>query len=312
MNRQDAKKAMDNFRNAAETRGSCCAISGMGGGWANGMVVGPGIHACHIVPQSAWDQHPLLEDEDEDDCGPILDSQRKWQRKWESTWAGENALWMQSSIHDAHDGRILAIHPKTWKIRSFAPYDLTMPYHNTTAYLSEDYPPDARALRYQWESCLIENMTAKNLWRTPVRTLISPLEPESSVIEEDGGSSPTQRQRTLEMDLTSQALSMSNVVTLNARTLSGESRVENCSHASLSDQSLPELDVQTADTTPRFDESFESSESIADADSNRATKRCLSSYERNSDDVDLGFITLGNARSFLADVNWELKRRKLN
>ncbi|KAF8853666.1 hypothetical protein BDZ45DRAFT_677476 [Acephala macrosclerotiorum] len=303
INKQDAKKAMDSFRNAAETRGSSCAISGMGGGWANGMVVGPGIHACHIVPQSTWDQYPLPEDEDEDDYGPTLDSQRKWQRKWESTWAGENALWMQSSIHDAHDGRILAIHPETWKIRVFAPYDLIIPYQNTTAHLSEDYPPDARALRYQWESCVIENMTAKNLWRNPIRTFASPPEPESSVIEGEWRSSPTKQHRALKMSSTSQTLGLT---TLDLQAATGEA-LDDCRHASPSDQSVPELEMLTSDTTPRLDES---SESIKDPDSNWTKKRRLSSDVKHLVDIDLDYITSVNAASFLADVNWELKRQK--
>jgi len=84
---------------------------------------------------------------------------------------------------------------KTWKTRSFALYDLTIPFYNTIAQLSQDYLPDVSTLRYQWESCVIENITAKNLWRTPVRTMISLLEPGSSVAVEDGSSWPKKWKR---------------------------------------------------------------------------------------------------------------------
>ena len=60
---------MANFRSTAEMRSECCAISSLGGGWARGMVVGPGIHACHIVPTYAWDLYPL-----ETTATKILDS----------------------------------------------------------------------------------------------------------------------------------------------------------------------------------------------------------------------------------------------
>jgi hypothetical protein len=41
------------------------------------------------------------------------------------------------------------MHPKTWKIRSFALYNLIILYYNTAAHLWPDYPLDHRALRYQ-------------------------------------------------------------------------------------------------------------------------------------------------------------------
>lgn len=302
---------MANFRNAAETRGSCCAISGIGEGWVNGMVVGPGIHACHIIPQSAWDLYPLPGDEDGEDSS--LNSPRRWQKKWESTWAGENAIWMQSSIHDAHDGRILAIHPKTWKIRSFAPYNLTLAYHNAVAHLSVDYPPDHRALRYHWESCVIENITAKNPWRTPAPPPFKNPS-ECQAIDNDGGPLPTKRQRTVNTTTLpeGQTADTSSLVDSNTQLLKMDAFADHINVASPPNQSLPELDMPSLDTTPHSNESFDSIKSTEMPDGTDAglpKKRCLSideSYKVNAE----SYITPGNAKFFLADVNWELKRQR--
>lgn len=63
-NPQDAQRFMSNFKAAAESQSDCCAVTGQGRGWSNSMVVGPGMHACHIVPASSWDLYPLREEED--------------------------------------------------------------------------------------------------------------------------------------------------------------------------------------------------------------------------------------------------------
>jgi hypothetical protein len=132
---RDIQKEMATFRTRVDGQSDKCAISGLGKGWGVAMGVGPGIDACHIVPPYAWDLYPLGDD-DEDDC-----SIRHLELKWENTWASDNGLWMQSSIHGAHDSRILAIHPETFKIRSFAPYDLIEPYHNKIAEILRNFLP---------------------------------------------------------------------------------------------------------------------------------------------------------------------------
>jgi hypothetical protein len=63
---QNTKKIMAAFRSQAEIRRNCCAITGVGRGWCGDMVVGPGLHACHIVSQAQYDLYPL-KDEDEND-----------------------------------------------------------------------------------------------------------------------------------------------------------------------------------------------------------------------------------------------------
>jgi hypothetical protein len=73
------KKSIANFRSAAEIRGKCCSISGLGGEWARGIIVGPIMYTCYIVPLYAWDLYPLPEDDDNEE----IHSTRRLQRKWE-------------------------------------------------------------------------------------------------------------------------------------------------------------------------------------------------------------------------------------
>lgn len=60
-----------------DARGHCYVISGLGRGWARGMVVGPGLEACHIVPNYAWDLYPLPEDGDDSDFYSFRRLQKK-------------------------------------------------------------------------------------------------------------------------------------------------------------------------------------------------------------------------------------------
>jgi hypothetical protein len=147
-----------------------------------------------------WDLYPLADRVDEENN--ITMSIRRWREQWERTWAGENALWMLSTLHAAHDARLLAIHPESHLIRAFAPYDVILPYHNKKAYLNEAYPPDKRALQHQWDMCVVENMTAKNFWSTPAPSVLSWPDQGGTSIEDDGGGgggseSPPKRQKGL-------------------------------------------------------------------------------------------------------------------
>jgi hypothetical protein len=82
--------------------------------------------------------------------------------------------------------------------------------------------------------------------------------------------------------------------------------------SSPSDQSLPELEMATSETTSHFNESFDSLESIARQDEPKTKpgrKRRLSVSEDYAVHTT-SHITPENAQYFLADVNWELKRQK--
>src|SRR5437764_4125722 len=126
-------------------------------GWSNTMVCGPCIDACHLVPQSAFTNYPLDDDDDDD----VLESNSfaKLQRKYELTWSLDNALCLKSDLHRLHDARLLAIHPKTLRIRTWAPSGISLPYHGTTATFPVSFP-SSKALEYHWKMCVIENMCA--------------------------------------------------------------------------------------------------------------------------------------------------------
>ena len=166
-NPQEAKKAQADFRIKAQLQSQHCVISGLRNGWSTNVAVGPGLHACYIVLSSFWALYPLPNHPSAnsgEEVGSVEQRHRKWvedrQRKWIRTWRRENALLMQSSIRTTHDARILAIHPKTFQIQYFTPYNLILPHHNKPTHLSLRRRPDTRALKFHWESCVIENMTA--------------------------------------------------------------------------------------------------------------------------------------------------------
>jgi hypothetical protein len=83
---------------------------------------------------------------------------------------------MQSSIHEAPDARLLAIHSESLKIKGFASYSLVLPFHNKPAHLKKKaYPPN----RMAWDMCVIENMTAKEPLQISSSTLGTVTEPLS-------------------------------------------------------------------------------------------------------------------------------------
>ena len=64
---QNTQKMIAAFQSQAEIRGSCCTITDVGRGWCGNMVVGPGLHACHMAAQTQYDLYPPKESEDEDE-----------------------------------------------------------------------------------------------------------------------------------------------------------------------------------------------------------------------------------------------------
>ncbi|KAH6668315.1 hypothetical protein B0J14DRAFT_437250, partial [Halenospora varia] len=158
MANKDLQRYMDAFRENAQSRAICCAVSGLGKKWSGSGGLGPSLQACHIVPQKLWDLYPLAEDHD----GEVeLYSSRRLESKWNKTWGVDNCLWRQSSLHTVHDLRLLAINPNTLNVRCFAPYDLVYPYHTQAAHIKPRNRPDPAALKCHWDSCVYESMTAK-------------------------------------------------------------------------------------------------------------------------------------------------------
>lgn len=66
-----------------------------------------------------------------------------------------------SHIHKCFEARLLAIHPTTYRIRTFAWYDVLNEYHGQLANVSADVDPIA--LRHHWDMCCLENIVAESV-----------------------------------------------------------------------------------------------------------------------------------------------------
>ncbi|GAB0139179.1 hypothetical protein EsDP_00007392 [Epichloe bromicola] len=146
---------MANFRTSCLVESNRCAVSGKGRGWCASSAVGPGVQACHIVPQQHYHIYPLPE--------PFSSehrySPRRLREAWRRTWLARNGILLSKTLHKLFDLRLFSIHPDTLRVRIFVPCDFLEEYHGRTAQL----PPnvDRRALRHHYEMCCIENMAAE-------------------------------------------------------------------------------------------------------------------------------------------------------
>ncbi|KAF5025341.1 hypothetical protein F66182_2580 [Fusarium sp. NRRL 66182] len=155
-----AKTTMANFRNSCLTSAKHCAITGMGRSWCHNPTIGPALQACHLVPQLHYHTYPDPDDDgDEAQDSAERTSPRRLEQAWERTWASENSILLFSHLHELFDQRLFSIHPETLQIRVFMPYDILLPYHGCKAKVQRRI--DRAALRHHYEMCCIENMAAK-------------------------------------------------------------------------------------------------------------------------------------------------------
>ncbi|KAI0193926.1 hypothetical protein EV127DRAFT_360258 [Xylaria flabelliformis] len=182
VNEDAAKLIQDNFRHSCLARGTCCAVSRQGESWCLATSMGPGIQACHIVPPMQYHLYPSG-----DDDTTIDTSQRGLVRAWEKTWSPNNGILLDKTLRELFDARLFSIHPTTFQIRTFVPYDKLIQYHGKEALIHQK--TDLNALRHHYEMCCIENMTAEKprleevLSRSPSELSIAtpPLTPASEV-----------------------------------------------------------------------------------------------------------------------------------
>ncbi|GAB0136005.1 hypothetical protein EsDP_00004323 [Epichloe bromicola] len=153
---EQARQTMAAFRTSCLAGSTKCAVSGKGRSWYMNPNVGPGIQACHIVPQQHYNVYPVP-----DSFGESQYSPRRLREAWNRTWSAENSLALFSHFHDFFDNRLFSIHPETLQIRVFVPYDVLLEHHGSTAQLSPMV--DRKALRHHYDMCCIENMAAKML-----------------------------------------------------------------------------------------------------------------------------------------------------
>ncbi|KAK1749900.1 hypothetical protein QBC47DRAFT_129278 [Echria macrotheca] len=163
----EARQEIAKFRQRCMTGGDCCAISGLGRSWCKNPPIGPAIQAAHIVPQIHFHLFP----KDRDQTIPDADDNSELRLAWYSTWSISNGILLTSHIHQLFDARLISIHPKTFRIRVFVPYDILTPYHGRTATLDKKNLPNRNALQHHWDMCCIENMAA--MARVPIRPLAS-------------------------------------------------------------------------------------------------------------------------------------------
>lgn len=145
---------MAGFRTSCLAASTTCAVTGKGRSWYFNPSVGPAVQACHIVPQQQYHVYPIPTSLPESRQSP-----RRLRQAWDCTWSLENGILLLSHLHELFDARLFSIHPDTLQIRVFMPYDVLLDYHGSIAHLS--WNVDRRALRHHYEMCCIENMAAK-------------------------------------------------------------------------------------------------------------------------------------------------------
>ncbi|ATY67181.1 hypothetical protein A9K55_000376 [Cordyceps militaris] len=274
-----ARKTMNDFRMACIAQANCCAISGGGRPWSPLQLIGPGVQACHIVPQQHHHLYPLGDQSD-----TIQDSAQRLCQTWEKTWSPGNAILLMKHIHDFFYARLLSIHPTTLRIRVFVPLEDIELYHGRKAQI----PPrvDRSALAHHYDMCCIENMAAER-----PSFIISSLDAtsrSSSAINlaspSSGGSTPLSRRPSPPM------------------TPSSGDAVQSAPPAG--DPSKRRRLTHKRDETQGCvkDDEYRSEEEV-EQDLLRGRKR-----QRKDDFGFDGHVTQSNSHGFLADVNWELQK----
>ncbi|KAI0190168.1 hypothetical protein EV127DRAFT_495311 [Xylaria flabelliformis] len=143
--------------------GLCCAVTGKGKPWCRGMFLAPGVHACHIVPPTAYHLYPLSKPIKAEDKDSIMEE--KLREAWELTWNHGNGILLSADLHALFDARLWAIHPTTHRIRVFAPCNTLIEYNGEKPYIHTD--TDERALRFHYEMCCRENLTPESTAMRP-------------------------------------------------------------------------------------------------------------------------------------------------
>ncbi|KAF5986974.1 hypothetical protein FBULB1_2180 [Fusarium bulbicola] len=166
INRTYAQKVMDSFRSSVMVSAKRCAVTGKGQSWCISPAIGPSLQACHIVPQQQFHVYP-----DSSNGQDLELSSRRLHEAWLSTWAPANGILMMSHIHEFFDARLFSIHPETFRIRAFVPYDAILDYYGCIANIPHDV--DRAALAHHYDMCCIENMAANMLLLDLTTTLTS-------------------------------------------------------------------------------------------------------------------------------------------
>ncbi|KAJ8128811.1 hypothetical protein O1611_g4820 [Lasiodiplodia mahajangana] len=137
---------------------TCCVVSGEGESWCPGQPVGPGVQACHIIPQQHYHLYPNPHCGGSDDDKIVEGSPRRLREAWQTAWSPSNGILLMKHLHGFFNARLFSIHPDTFRIRVFVPYNALTRFNGRKASVPESV--DCEALRHHYEMCCIENMAA--------------------------------------------------------------------------------------------------------------------------------------------------------
>ncbi|RGP74086.1 hypothetical protein FSPOR_1781 [Fusarium sporotrichioides] len=155
---EEARETAETFRHDCLIHADRCAISGKGQSWCIIPSTGPGLHACHIVPQHHFYVYPRHDQKTATEAEVEIDDERLDQA-WAETWSGKNGILLMNDIRQLFEARLISIHPDTYKIRAFVPYDVITDFHGKKANIARKV--DKLALRHHYEMSCIENMAAQ-------------------------------------------------------------------------------------------------------------------------------------------------------
>ncbi|KAI0864198.1 hypothetical protein F4860DRAFT_529744 [Xylaria cubensis] len=272
----EAKRVESSFRSSCLNIGSCCVVSGEGNPWCSGMPIGPGVEACHIVPQRHYYLYPV---DGDDTIALTQPSPRSLRLAWEKTWSFENGILLMKHFRHFFDARLFSIHPETLRIRVFVPYDALLRFNGQIASVPDQV--DRWALQQHYEMSCIENMAAKKVYR---RDLLGKANENTQSSPKTLGLRDTQQGTYLrgasDPSKKTQSTPPNQGQPSGQNNLAGEAEVI-LRKAETGYKRLRLQDREVDQTFPQYEEGMQDS-----------------------------YITPGNSRGFLADVNWELQRFK--
>ncbi|PNP52590.1 hypothetical protein FNYG_15832 [Fusarium nygamai] len=282
----EARKVTNEFRSSCLNRATSCAVSGEGESWCPGPPIGPGIQACHIIPQHHYHVYPVAGGDADDDVA-LEASNRRLKEAWQSTWSPRNGILLMKHLHDFFDARLFSIHPRTLRIRVFVPYNALTRFNGQIASVPNTI--DRKALRHHYEMSCIENMAAER----PILDVIS----------------PTASRMTSGM-----ATPLTPKTDLPATPTSGDSG--NGRAGDPTKKSRPNYPDQSIQRDASMPGDLLHTLNIVELVNERGQKRKGLDDETYSLDERLEqyaadrFITSDNSEEFLKDVDWELHRIK--
>lgn len=157
-NLQGAEEAIKGFHAISNSSGRRCAISGLGRYSPDNSALawsGPGLTISHVIPPQHFEIYPI-------DTSGIDEKDDELTEKWRMTWdTRENGIALLHHFHVLWKARLVAIEPTTLRVRCFGPYDSITAYDGKKAHFSFSIVPNRDALRWHYNMCVHENITAK-------------------------------------------------------------------------------------------------------------------------------------------------------